>query len=59
MLFFGSTFQSALPLHDLRLTNDTIEGLTPPGQAGVTTVWAFDDALGFSALPGAFTWGTP
>jgi hypothetical protein len=59
MLFFGSTFQSALPLREPHLTNDTIEGLTPSGQAGTTTVWAFDDALGLSALPGAFTWRTP
>ena len=59
MIFFGSTFQSALPLREPHLTNDTLEGLTPPGQAGTTTVWAFDDALGFSALPDAFTWRTP
>jgi len=59
LIFFGSTFQTALPLSDLHRTDNTIVGFTPPGQAGSTTVWAFDDALGFSALPDAFTWRTP
>jgi hypothetical protein len=59
MIFFGSTFQTALPLRDLHLTDNTIVGFTPAGDAGITTVWAFDDALGFSALPDAFTWRTP
>jgi len=59
LIFFGSTFQTALPLSNLHRTDNTIVGFTPPGQAGITTVWAFDDALGFSALPDAFTWRTP
>jgi hypothetical protein len=59
MIFFGSTFQTALPLRELHLTGNTIVGFAPPGQAGATTIWAFDDALGLSALPDAFTWRTP
>jgi hypothetical protein len=58
-IFFGSTFQTALPLREPHLTGNTIVGFTPPGPAGATTLWAFDDALGFSALPAAFTWRTP
>ncbi len=58
-IYFGSTLDSAVPLSQLLLQSDnTIIGRTPAG-SGQTTVWAWDEALGFTRLPNGFTWGTP
>src|ERR1017187_3185971 len=58
-IYFGSTLGSAVPLSQLLLQSDnTIVGRTPAGR-GQTTVWAWDEALGFTRLPNGFTWGTP
>lgn len=58
-IYFGTTLTGALPLQELFLQSETsIIGRAPPG-SGQTTVWAFDEALGFSKLPGGFTWRTP
>jgi hypothetical protein len=58
-VYFGASLDSAVPLDDLFLQNDTsIIGHTPPG-SGQTTVFAFDPSLGFTKLPRSFTWRTP
>ena len=58
-IYFGSTLDSALPLSQLsRPSDNTIIGRTPMG-SGQTTVWAFDEALGFTQIPNGFTWRTP
>jgi hypothetical protein len=58
-IYFGSTLDGALPLESLFVQSDTtIVGLAPAG-SGQTTVWAFDDALGFTRLTNGFTWRTP
>ena len=58
-IYFGSTLGSAVPLSQLLLQSDnTIVGHTPAGR-GQTTVWAWDEVLGFTRLPNGFTWGTP
>jgi hypothetical protein len=58
-IYFGSTLDSAVPLDQLFLQSDTtIIGRAPAG-IGQTTVWAFDEALGFTRLPNGFTWRTP
>lgn len=60
VVFFGASLQTALPLRDQLVQVDAgkIVGHTPPGR-DVTTVWAFDDELGASPLPDAFTWRAP
>ena len=58
-IYFGTTLTDALPLQELfRQSSTSIIGRAPPG-SGQTTVWAFDDALGFTKLAGGFTWRTP
>jgi hypothetical protein len=59
-IYFGSALDQALPLTEPSTQADgaAIIGLAPPG-SGTTTVWAFDSALGFTQLPGGFTWRTP
>jgi hypothetical protein len=58
-IYFGATLDSALPLAELFVQSDTsIIGRTPAG-SGATTVWAFDEALGFTRLANAFTWRNP
>jgi IPT/TIG domain len=58
-IYFGSTLESAVPLLQLFLQNDnSIIGRAPAG-SGQTTVWALDQALGFTRLPNAFGWRTP
>jgi hypothetical protein len=58
-IYFGSTLDSAVPLVQLFLQSDsTIVGRTPTG-SGQTTVWAWDEALGFTRLSSGFTWSTP
>ena len=58
-IFFGTTLDSAVPLDYLsRPRDNTIIGRTPMG-SGQTTVWAFDEALGFTRIPNGFTWRTP
>jgi hypothetical protein len=58
-IYFGSTLDSAVLLSELFLqSNSVIVGYTPMGN-GQTTVWAFDETLGYTALPNQFTWRTP
>jgi len=58
-IYFGATLDSAVPLTQLSRPNDnTIIGRTPSG-SGPTTVWAFDQALGFTRLVNGFTWRNP
>jgi hypothetical protein len=58
-VFFGSTLVDALPLAEASLASGTaIAGKAPAG-SGITTVWAFDAELGFSALRDGFTWSAP
>ena len=58
-IYFGSTLDSAVPLGEIFLQSDSsIVGIAPKGN-GQTTVWAFDETLGFSQLPNGFTWRTP
>jgi len=58
-IYFGTTLDGAVPLTEQFLQNDTsIVGHVPAGD-GQTTVWAFDDTLGFTKLQGGFTWRTP
>jgi hypothetical protein len=58
-IYFGPSLDDALPLAEQFVQNDSaIVGRAPAGR-GPTTVWAFDDALGFTKLLGGFTWGTP
>jgi hypothetical protein len=58
-IYFGTTLTDAVSLQELFLLDKTsIIGRAPPG-SGQTTVWAFDEALGFTKLPGGFTWRTP
>ena len=58
-IYFGATLASAVPLAQLSRPNDnTIIGRTPSG-SGPTTVWAFDEALGFTRLVNGFTWRNP
>lgn len=58
-IYFGSTLDSAVPLAELfRQSDNSIIGRTPAG-SGSTTVWAFDEALGFTRLANAFTWRNP
>ena len=59
LIFFGTSLDAAIPLVGSYNQGEvSIVGLTPPGN-GSTTVWAFDRELGFSELPGGFTWRTP
>jgi hypothetical protein len=58
-IYFGLTLDSAVPLSELFLqSNSVIVGFAPMGN-GQTTVWAFDETLGYTALPNTFTWRTP
>ena len=58
-IFLGATLESAVPLYySSRPSGNAIIGRTPPG-SGQTTVWAFDEALGFTRLSHGFTWRTP
>ena len=58
-IYFGSTLDSAVSLSELFLqSNSVIVGFAPMGK-GQTTVWAFDETLGYTALPNTFTWRTP
>lgn len=58
-IFFGATLDSAVPLGELLRESDTsISGRTPLG-SGATTVWAYDEALGFTRLANGFSWRTP
>jgi len=59
LIYFGSSLDRAVPLDALSRTSaGTIIGRTPMG-SGQTTVWAFDEALGFTGIPNGFTWRTP
>ena len=58
-IYFGSTLDSAVPLSNLSLQSERmILGSTPAG-SGQTTVWAWDEALGFTRLLNGFTWRAP
>jgi hypothetical protein len=58
-IYFGSTLATAIPLNQRYVQSDTmIIGLLPIG-TGQTTVWAFDEDLGFTRIPNGFTWSTP
>jgi hypothetical protein len=58
-IYFGPTLERAVPLVDLYLQSDsTIIGRAPAGN-GQTTVWAFDENLGFTRLPNGFIWRAP
>ena len=58
-IYFGASLDGAVPLADPYLQSDTsIVGRVPAG-SGVTTVWAFASALGFTKLTGGFTWRAP
>lgn len=58
-IYFGTTLDSAIPLAQLSRANDnTITGRTPSG-SGPTSVWAFDETLGFTRLVNGFTWRNP
>ncbi len=58
-IYFGPTLDSAMPLDQPFIQSDsTILGRTPSG-SGSTTVWAWDEALGFTRLQDGFTWRTP
>jgi hypothetical protein len=57
-IYFGSALDGAVPLdHPSRPSDDTIVGSAPMG-SGQTTVWAFDEALGFTRITNGFTWRT-
>ena len=58
-IYFGLTLDLSVPLADQFVqSNSSIIGRAPAG-TGQTTVWAFDDALGFTKLQGGFTWSSP
>ena len=58
-IFFGTRLEDALPLDQSTWkTNTLIVGQAPAGN-GQTTVWAFDENLGFTELANAFLWSTP
>jgi IPT/TIG domain len=58
-IYFGNSLDSARPLSEFSLLDDTsVIGRAPPGN-GPTTVWAFDASLGFTQLTNGFTWRTP
>jgi len=57
-IYFGATLDSAVPLDSpSRPSDSTIVGSAPMG-SGQTTVWAFDEALGFTRITNGFTWRT-
>ncbi len=58
-IYFGLTLDSAIPLDQPFVQSDsTIIGSTPAG-SGQTSVWAWDESLGFTRLQNGFTWRTP
>jgi hypothetical protein len=58
-IYFGRTLDDAVPLSEPSVVGDSsMIGHSPAG-SGVTTVWAFDSALGFTQLVDGFTWRAP
>ena len=58
-IFFGDTLVGAEPCEAQTVVSAIeITGFAPAGR-GQTSVWAFDDELGWTRLPGGFGWSTP
>jgi hypothetical protein len=58
-IYFGPTLDTAVLLDQLSLKGDSkMVGSTPAG-SGQTTVWAWDESLGFTRLTNGYTWSAP
>jgi hypothetical protein len=58
-VYFGDDLADCQPLlTPIRVSDTEITGVAPAGQ-GRTSVWVFDDELGWSTLPGGFGWSKP
>jgi hypothetical protein len=58
---FGTTLATATRVcqPDFLSRTDTMIALNAPAGHGKATVWAYDDNLGYTELPKAFTWSSP
>ncbi len=55
-VYVGDQLATAVPLQDLRVSDDQeIRGTSPPGM-GRTSIWAYDADFGWSRLSDAFAW---
>jgi hypothetical protein len=58
-IFFGATLVGAIPCEEQHYVSDAeISGFAPAGK-GSTSVWAFDDELGWTRLTDGFSWRAP